>query len=85
MPLSAPPRRQPRLIEVTITWEYGNVVVNWTLQCGGCLGGIVPEWSELKIENSRLRCLVADLSLEKVPLEESLQEVTSNRRMAEFG
>jgi hypothetical protein len=34
----------------------------------------VPEWSELKIENSRLRCLVADLSLEKVPLEESLQE-----------
>jgi len=38
---------------------------------------------ELKIENSRLRRLVTDLLLEKVQLEESLQEFTTNRRMVE--
>jgi len=40
---------------------------------------------ELKIENSRLRRLVADLLLEKVELEESLQGAPSNRRMAKRG
>jgi len=38
---------------------------------------------ELKIENSRLRRLVTDLLLEKVELEESLQGVSTNRRMVE--
>jgi putative transposase len=38
---------------------------------------------ELKIENSRLRRLVTDLLLERVLLEESLQEFTTNRRMVE--
>lgn len=43
----------------------------------------LPQMSELKIENSRLRRLVADLLLEKVKLEESLQELITNRRMVE--
>jgi len=43
----------------------------------------VAQIRELKIENSRLRRLVADLLLEKVQLEESLQEFTTNRRMVE--
>jgi hypothetical protein len=38
---------------------------------------------ELRIENSRLRRLVADLLLEKIELEESLREVSAKRRMVE--
>jgi putative transposase len=38
---------------------------------------------ELRIENSRLRRLVADLLLEKIELEESLQKISANRRMVE--
>jgi putative transposase len=39
--------------------------------------------SELKIENRRLRRLVADLLLEKLELQESLQEFSADGRMAE--
>jgi putative transposase len=38
---------------------------------------------ELKIENSRLRRLVADLLLEKVKLEESIGGFSTSRRMVE--
>ena len=38
---------------------------------------------ELRIENSRLRRLVADLLLEKIELEESLQKISANPRMVE--
>jgi transposase-like protein len=38
---------------------------------------------ELRIENSRLRRLVADLLLEKIELEESLQKISANRRVVE--
>jgi putative transposase len=37
---------------------------------------------ELKIENLRLRRLVADLLLEKVEIEESLQETSANHQTA---
>lgn len=43
----------------------------------------VSQISELKIENMRLRRLVADLLLEKLELQESLQEFTANGRMVE--
>src|SRR5713101_2291793 len=43
----------------------------------------IAQIRELKIENSRLRRLVTDLLLEKVELEESLQGVSTNRRMVE--
>jgi putative transposase len=39
--------------------------------------------SELKIENSRLRRLVADLLLEKLELQESLQGISANGRLFE--
>ena len=39
--------------------------------------------SELKTENSRLRRLVADLLLEKLELQESLQEVSADGRLVE--
>jgi putative transposase len=39
--------------------------------------------SELKIENSRLRRLVADLLLEKLELQENLQGISANGRLVE--
>jgi transposase-like protein len=41
--------------------------------------------SELQLENSRLRRLVADLLLEKMKLEETLQRGGANHRMVEQG
>jgi putative transposase len=43
----------------------------------------VGQISELKIENSRLRRLVADLLLEKLEIQESLQEMSANGRLIE--
>jgi len=43
----------------------------------------VSQISELKIENIRLRRLVADLLLEKLKLQESLQGLSANGRMVE--
>jgi len=43
----------------------------------------VGQISELKIENSRLRRLVADLLLEKLELQENLQGTSANGRLVE--
>jgi putative transposase len=43
----------------------------------------ISQISELKIENSRLRRLVTDLLLEKLELQESLQEISANGRLVE--
>lgn len=43
--------------------------------------GEMDQIRQLRLENSRLRRLVADLLLEKVELEESLQGGATNRRM----
>jgi putative transposase len=43
----------------------------------------VNQISELKIENFRLRRLVADLLLEKMELQESLQGISTTGRLAE--
>jgi hypothetical protein len=45
----------------------------------------VKRIGELKLENSRLRTLVADLSLEKMKLEESLRGSDANHRMVRRG
>jgi hypothetical protein len=43
----------------------------------------ISQISELKIENSRLRRLVADLLLEKLELQESLQGMSAKDRLVE--
>lgn len=43
----------------------------------------ISQISELKIENSRLRRLVADLLLEKLELQESLQGLSANGKLLE--
>ena len=45
----------------------------------------VKRIAELQLENSRLRSLVADVLLEKMKLEESLQASGANHRMAGRG
>jgi putative transposase len=43
----------------------------------------INQISELKIENSRLRRLVADLLLEKLELQENLQGMSANGKLVE--